>query len=51
LTEKEVFGPKKMTDRFSTDGANGSWLEIDEDSTSNIFTTSGFNIIGVNSLE
>jgi hypothetical protein len=36
LTEDEVVGAEELTERTSTDGIHGTWLQIDEDGTRNI---------------
>jgi len=36
LTEDEVVGTEELTERTSTDGIHGTWLQIDEDGTRNI---------------
>jgi hypothetical protein len=51
LTEDEVVGSEELTERSSTDGVHGSWLEIHEDSTWDISATGGFVVIDVDSLE
>lgn len=37
LSEDEVVGTEELTEWTSTDGVHGSWLEVDEDGTGNVF--------------
>lgn len=41
LTENEVVGAEELTERTSTDGIHGTWLQIDKDGTRNILVTGG----------
>ena len=47
LTEDEVVGSEKLTERSGSDGVHSSGFEIHKDSTRNISTASGFVVINV----
>jgi len=51
LTENEVVGSEELTERSSTDGVHGSWLEIHKDGSGDETTTGGFVIIDVDPLK
>jgi hypothetical protein len=51
LSEDEVIGSEELTERSSTDGVHGSGLEIHEDGSGDVTSTSGFVIVDVDSLE
>merc|ERR1711935_485692 len=51
LSEDEVIGSEELTERSSTDGVHGSGLEIHEDGSGDVTTTSGFVVVDVDSLE
>jgi hypothetical protein len=50
LTENEVIWTEELTILTSTDGIHGTWFKIDKDSTWNVFATSGFVVVNVNTF-
>ena len=51
LTENEVVRSEELTERSSSDGVQGSGLEIHEDCSWDVSTTSGFVVVDVDSLK
>jgi len=51
LSEDEVIWSEKLSERSSTDGVHGSWLEIHEDRTRNISSTGCFVEVNVDALQ
>jgi hypothetical protein len=51
LTEDEVVWSEDLTEWTGSNGVHGTWLEIDEDGSWNVFTAGGFVVVDVDSLE
>merc|ERR1719218_322737 len=51
LSENEVVWSEELTEWSSSDGVHGSWLEIHEDGSWDVSSTSGFVVVDVDSLE
>ena len=51
LSEDEVVGSEELTERSSTDGVHGAWLEIHKDSAGDVSATGGLVVVDVDSLE
>jgi hypothetical protein len=51
LTEDKVVGAEDLTERTGSNGVHGSGLEIDKDGTWDVFATSGFIVVHIDSLE
>merc|ERR1719498_246195 len=51
LTEDEVVWSEELTEWSSSDGVHGTWLEIHENGSWDVSTTSGLVVVNVNSLE
>merc|ERR1719199_1326789 len=51
LSEDEVVWSEELTERSSSDGVHGSWLEIHEDGSWDVSSTGGFVVVDVDSLE
>ena len=51
LTEDEVVWSEELTEWASSDGVHGTWLEIHEDSSWDVSSTSGLVVVDVDSLE
>jgi len=51
LTEDEVIWSEDLTEWTGSNGVHGTWLEIDEDSSWNVFTAGGFVVVDVDSFE
>ena len=51
LSEDEVIGSEELTEWSGSDGVHGSWLEIHEDGSWDVSSTSGLVVVDVDSLE
>jgi len=51
LTEDEVVWSEELTEWSSSDGVHGTWLEIHENGSWDVSTTSGLVVVNVDSLE
>jgi hypothetical protein len=51
LTEHEVIWSEDLTEWSGSDGVHGTWFQINEDSSWNVFTAGGFIVVNVDSLE
>jgi hypothetical protein len=51
LSEDEVVWSEELTERSSSDGVHGSWLEIHEDGSWDVSSSGGLVVVDVDSLE
>ena len=51
LSEDEVIRSEELTERSSSDGVHGTGLEIHEDGSGDVSSTSGFVVVNVDSLQ
>jgi hypothetical protein len=51
LSEDEVVGSEKLTERSGSDRVHGTWLKIHEDGSWDVSSSSGFVEVHVDSLE
>merc|ERR1711966_276991 len=51
LAEDEIVGAEELTERTGTDGVHGTGLEIHQDGTGHVATTSGLVVVHVDALE
>jgi hypothetical protein len=51
LAEDEVIGSKQLTERSSSDWVHGSWLEVHEDSSWDVSSSSGLIIVHIDPLK
>ena len=51
LAEDEVVWSEELTERTSTDGVHGAWLEVHEDGAGHVAATSSLVVVHIDSLE